>query len=44
METLSPVSGDIINYYNVLCESIPLCLLHNEQDYNKAVLILNVTF
>jgi HTH-type transcriptional regulator/antitoxin HigA len=41
METLSPVSSDIIKNYITLCESIPLYPLHNEQDYDKAVVILN---
>ena len=41
METLSPVSSDIVNHYNALCESIPLYSLHTEQDYNKAIVILN---
>jgi hypothetical protein len=41
METLSPVSNDIIKSYTTLCESIPLYPLHNEQDYDKAVAILN---
>jgi HTH-type transcriptional regulator/antitoxin HigA len=41
METLSPVSNDILNHYTCLCESIPLYPLHTEQDYDKAILILN---
>ncbi|MDP3009584.1 MAG: hypothetical protein Q8N30_11030 [Methylococcales bacterium] len=41
METLSPVSSDILNHYTTLCESIPLYPLHTEQDYDKAVIILN---
>jgi HTH-type transcriptional regulator/antitoxin HigA len=41
METLNPLSSDMIHHYNALCESIPLYPLHNEQDYNKAVVILN---
>jgi HTH-type transcriptional regulator/antitoxin HigA len=41
METVNPVSGDIINHYMTLCESIPLYPLHNEQNYDKAVVILN---
>jgi HTH-type transcriptional regulator/antitoxin HigA len=41
METLSPISNEILNYYNRLCENIPLYPLLTEQDYNKAVAILN---
>jgi HTH-type transcriptional regulator/antitoxin HigA len=41
MATLSPVSANAIHQYNLLCESIPLYPLHTEQDYDKAVLILN---
>ena len=41
MQTLNPVFIYIINHYTKLCESIPLYPLHNEQDYDKAVIILN---
>jgi HTH-type transcriptional regulator / antitoxin HigA len=41
METLTPVSNDILDHYTKLCESVPLYPLHNEQDHDKAILILN---
>ncbi len=41
METLAPVSNEALNHYTALCESIPLYPLHSEQDYDKAILILN---
>jgi HTH-type transcriptional regulator/antitoxin HigA len=41
MEILNLVSSDMIHHYNALCESIPLYPLHTEQDYDKAVIILN---
>lgn len=41
METLNPVSNDALNHYTALCENIPLYPLHNEQDYDKAIAILN---
>ena len=33
--------SQISNYYSMLFETIPLYPLHNEQDYDKAVMILN---
>ena len=41
METLAPISNEVFNHYLTLCETIPLYPLHNEQDYDKAVMILN---
>lgn len=41
METLSPFSSDILNHYTTLCENITLTH-YAEQDYDKAVVILNV--
>lgn len=41
METLNPISNEILKSYTELCEAIPLYPLHTEQDYDKAVIILN---
>jgi HTH-type transcriptional regulator/antitoxin HigA len=41
METLISVSNEAIKHYAALCESIPLYPLHTEQDYDKAIVILN---
>ncbi len=42
METLTVNStSQVINHYALLCETIPLYPIENEQDYEAAIIVLN---